>query len=99
MVKSSLPPRFQRSREGEDRESLGRDVLGELRDSFPASNDRRDGPMSSSWAGVDRRRIDSSDSMHSKVGEKLDVEHLRHICIISGCVWSVGLVSGGGRRG
>jgi len=70
VVKSSLPPRFQRNREGEEirmeRESVGRDVLGELRDSFPPCNERRDGPMSSSWAGVDRRRMDSSDSMHSK---------------------------------
>jgi len=70
-VKSSLPPRFQRNREGEDvrvdRDSMGRDVLGELRDTFPPPKDMRDGPMSNSWAGqVDRRRMDSSDSVHSK---------------------------------
>ena len=48
-----------------DRDSMGRDMLGELRDAFPPPNDARDGPMSSSWAG-DRRRMDSSDSVHSK---------------------------------
>ena len=61
MVKSSLPPRFQRNRDGEevrvDRDSMGRDMLGELRDAFPPPNDARDGPMSSSWSG-DRRRMD-----------------------------------------
>ena len=71
-MKSSLPPRFQRNRDGEDvrvdRDSMGRDVLGELRDTFPPPKDMRDGPMSNSWAGqVDRRRMDSSDSVHSKV--------------------------------
>ena len=71
-VKSSLPPRFQRNRDSEDmrgdRDSMGRDMLGELRDTFPPPKDMRDVPMSSSWGGqVDRRRMDSSDSVHSKV--------------------------------
>jgi len=46
---------------------MDRDVLGELRDSFPPAKDPRDGPMSSSWSGVgERKRMDSSESVHSK---------------------------------
>ena len=60
---------FQKNSDGEDvwvdRDSMGRDVLGESRDTFPPPKDLRDGPMSSSWAG-DRIRMDSSDSVHSK---------------------------------
>ena len=76
VVKSSLPPRFQRNRDGEDsrgeRESFNREILYELQDTFPPPNyrDPRECQMSSSWAGTDRKRVDSSDSMHSKVIHK-----------------------------